>query len=254
MFDQQIITHIKRRRRCPLSQPIWKTVPWRKIPKTPKDVLIDIFVDVPGLLEDLDHLRSCKDGTEKEARRIRLINECWRIDAELNWWLDNLSPKQELEELLVRGLHNPTAYDVVAASIMSLCWTICILTYSTLRLAMGSKSGLELPERTDPYLYCVKVAQIVDIFFHPAAGTFGIQSAPLPIGMSLVYLNSTEAGFNSEPKRKLVSFFGRKGSNGISIGKFLISTQRDGLTPKSCVAATPEGIRAKSRQWIGVAT
>ncbi|OHW99125.1 C6 zinc finger domain-containing protein [Colletotrichum incanum] len=249
----EIITHIKRRRRCPLSHPVWKTVPWQNIPKTPKDVLVDIFVDVPGLLEDLDHLRSCKDSFEKELRRMELIKECWRIDEELNWWLDNLSPKRELEELMARGLDNPSACDVVVASIMSLCWTISLLSYSTLRLAIGEKTGLELPKRTDPSIYCTKIANIVDIFFHPSAGTFGIQSAPLPIGMALVYLNSFEEGFNSETKWKLVGFFGRTANNGIGIGKFLLSTQRDGLASKATTPVTPDGIKTKAKGWMGTA-
>ncbi|KAI3529466.1 hypothetical protein CSPX01_15515 [Colletotrichum filicis] len=246
-----VISHVKRRRRFPLSHPAWKTVPWQNVPKTPKDILIDVFVDIPGLLEDLDHMNSCKDLEEKELRRLTLIKECWRVDEELNWWLDNLSPNKELEELATRGSNSPTACDVAVASIITLYWTICILTYSTLRLAIGTKSP-ELPERTDPRLYCTKIANIVDVFFHPSAGTFGIQSAPLPIGMALVYLNSYEEGFNSETKFKLVSFFGRTANNGISIGKFLMSTQRDGLKPKTSVELSPEGIKAKAKSWLGV--
>lgn len=213
--------------------------------------MIDVFVDIPGLLEDLDQMNSCKDPEEKEFRRQALIGECWRVDAELNWWLDNLCPKKELEQLETRGSISPTACDVAVASIITLHWTICILTYSTLRLAIGTKPS-ELPERTDPGLYCTKIANIVDVFFHPSAGTFGIQSAPLPIGMALVYLNSYEEGFNSETKFKLLSFFGRTANNGISIGKFLMSTQRDGLKPKTSVEISPEGIKAKAKSWLGV--
>ncbi|TQN66211.1 putative transcriptional regulatory protein, partial [Colletotrichum shisoi] len=251
----EIISHVKRRRRCPLSHPVWKTVPWQTTPKTPKDVLVDIFVDVPGLLEDLDRLRSCQDDAVKERRRSRLVKECWRLDGELQWWLSNLSPEKELQELMARGLDNPAACDVVVASVMALCWTVSLLTYSTLRLALGAKAkaGLELPERTDPLVYCVKIADIVDVFFHPSAGTFGIQSAPLPIGMALMYLNSSEQWSDSETKWKLLGFFGRTANNGIVIGKFLLSTQRDGLAAKTGAPATPDGIRAKAKGWMGVA-
>jgi len=246
-----IITSIRRRQRCPLSHPIWKTVPWQDVPKTPKDVLVDIFVDVPGILEDLDCMRNCKDEFEKESRRTRLVRECWRIDEELTWWLGNLSPKQELEELMARGLDNPSACDVAVASIMTLCWTVALLSYSTLRLAIGKNAGLELPERTDPFIYCTKIANIAEVLFHPSAGTFGIQSAPLPIGMALVYLNSFDEGFNSETKWKLFSFFGRTASNGIGIGTFLRSIQRAGLESGNTTPVTPEGIRSKARGWIG---
>ncbi|KAK2017384.1 hypothetical protein LZ32DRAFT_688283 [Colletotrichum eremochloae] len=248
-----IITHIRRRQRCPLSHPVWKTVPWQDVPKTPKDILVDIFVDVPGLLEDFDHMRNCNEEFEKESQRTRLIQECWRIDEELTWWLENLSPKKEFEELMARGLDNPSACDVAVASIMSLYWAVALLSYSTLRLAMGKTAGLALPERTDPYVYCTKIANIVDVFFHPSGGTFGIQSAPFPIGMALVYLNSFEEGFNSETKWKLLSFFGRTANNGIGIGKFLMSTQRGELASKATTPITPDGIKTKARGWMGTA-
>ncbi|KAH0432710.1 C6 zinc finger protein [Colletotrichum camelliae] len=248
----ETITHIKRRQRCPLSHPIWKTVPWKHHPKSSKDALVDIFVDIPGILEDLDGLRDCEPGVEKEANRSRLVNECWRIDKELTLWLDNMGPTEEMEDLERRGVESPTMCDVVITSIMTLFWTTSILAYSTLRLALGPKSDTELPERTNPRIYCTKIANIVDIFFHPNAGTFGISSAPLPIGMALVYLNSTDEGFNSEDKRKLVSFFGMRANNGIGIGKFLISIQSDGIVPRGAVEYPKcDAIKNKAKRWIG---
>ncbi|KAI8279615.1 hypothetical protein K4K59_008854 [Colletotrichum sp. SAR11_240] len=124
--------------------------------------------------------------------------------------------------------------------------------WSTLRLALGPKPDIELPERTNPRVFCTKIANIVDVFFHPNAGTFGISSAPLPIGMALVYLNSTEEGFNSEDKRKLVSFFGMRANNGIGIGKFLISTQSDGIVPRGAVQYPKcDAIKDKAKRWMG---
>ncbi|KAI8274513.1 hypothetical protein K4K60_009656 [Colletotrichum sp. SAR11_57] len=212
----------------------------------------DIFVDIPGILEDLDELRDCEPGIEKEAKRSRLVNECWRIDRELTRWLDNMGPTEELKDLERRGVDNPTMCDVVITSIMTLSWTTSILAYSTLRLALGPKPDIELPERTNPRVFCTKIANIVDVFFHPNAGTFGISSAPLPIGMALVYLNSTEEGFNSEDKRKLVSFFGMRANNGIGIGKFLISTQSDGIVPRGAVQYPKcDAIKDKAKRWMG---
>ncbi|KAI8257711.1 C6 zinc finger protein [Colletotrichum sp. SAR11_239] len=217
-----------------------------------KDALVDIFVDIPGILEDLDELRDCEPGTEKEAKRRRLVNECWRIDRELTRWLDKMGPTEELEDLERRGVDNPTMCDVVITSIMTLFWTTSILAYSTLRLALGPKPDIELPERTNPRVFCTKIANVVDVFFHPNAGTFGISSAPLPIGMALVYLNSTEEGFNSEDKRKLVGFFGMRANNGIGIGKFLISTQSDGIVPRGAVQYPKcDAIKDKAKRWMG---
>ncbi|KAJ0381864.1 hypothetical protein COL922a_013701 [Colletotrichum nupharicola] len=217
-----------------------------------KDALVDIFVDIPGILEDLDELRDCESGIEKEAKRSRLANECWRIDRELTRWLDNMGPTEELKDLERRVVDNPTMCDAVITSIMTLFWTTSILAYSTLRLALGPKPDIELPERTNPRVFCTKIANIVDVFFHPNAGTFGISSAPLPIGMALVYLNSTEEGFNSEDKRKLVSFFGMRANNGIGIGKFLISTQSDGIVPRGAVQYPKcDAIKDKAKRWMG---
>jgi len=44
------------------GEPEWKTVPWLEIPKTPKDMLLDVYVEIPGLFETSDKIRGSPPG------------------------------------------------------------------------------------------------------------------------------------------------------------------------------------------------
>ncbi|KAL5041618.1 hypothetical protein BDW71DRAFT_211954 [Aspergillus fruticulosus] len=61
------------RARSPLNDPEWKTVPWTYIAKTPKDLLTDIFVEIPSLLADLDELRTAEDAYMKGEALMEML-------------------------------------------------------------------------------------------------------------------------------------------------------------------------------------
>lgn len=54
--------------------------------------------------------------------------------------------------------------------------------------------------------YCEKIAGVVDILFHPAAGIYGAQFALFPIGCSLAYLTKSQQ-LQSDTADKLLELF-----------------------------------------------
>lgn len=56
----QSVAHIVMRQRCYLEGEEWVTVPWAHAPETklPGSYLMDVFVTLPGLLEDVDKLKA----------------------------------------------------------------------------------------------------------------------------------------------------------------------------------------------------
>jgi len=195
----------------------WKTIPWQEHTKTPKDSLLDILVDTPGLFEDFDVMNSCHDQEERETRRIELVEECWRFDKELMKW--------HATTPLAEGLSKPTPQDnaatvstevLAAAHLATLYWTTCLIVYATLAAAAGP--GAQLPVRVDPKIYCRHIASNVSIFFHPAVGTFRVHLATFPIAMALISMSSMGPDM-METERKLLSYF--ELPEGAGIGKFL---------------------------------
>ncbi|KAK5064776.1 hypothetical protein LTR84_000610 [Exophiala bonariae] len=60
-----IYPYIQNHKRCPLSTLEWKTIPWSNHPKGPKDKLIDILIEIPGILEDMGALETLSTQPEK---------------------------------------------------------------------------------------------------------------------------------------------------------------------------------------------
>ncbi|KAF9873536.1 hypothetical protein CkaCkLH20_08995 [Colletotrichum karsti] len=227
------------RKRCFLSDLRWKTIPWSKIPKTPKDVMLDILTDVPALLQDLDLLQQAM--TSNMSRRF--LRTYRRLDKEIVWWLENLSPPQKtLDALHERHYENPTADELAVAHVMTYFWTACIFVYSSLHttllapLEILGADAVELSERTDPRRYCMKIADTVEVFFQPEAGTFGMHAAPFPIGIAMKYLMLTE-GY-TEDFMRFLEYFSRQ-SDGEAMGRFLVNSLPEWMTKDESIPQIP---------------
>jgi hypothetical protein len=191
------------------------------------------LVDIPGLLEDLDALRSLHSSSPFLAdKRAAVIQECWRLDRELTWWFDEYGPKSQIDKLMERRLRieTPLLSDFATAHIMGIYWTGCILVYSTLRSALAMFCGvrqLPLPDRTELRQYCRLVADIAEVLLHPSAGMFGMHSLPLPVGVSLMCLNSMEGSLCSVEKRRLLDIFEKEQGRAKGIREFVFSCMTD---------------------------
>lgn len=223
-----IIASINMRKRCILSEPRWKTVPWAKIPKTPKDMLWDTIVDIPGLLESVDLLQTLPDGPHKADLYQSLIAECWRLHGELVWWHDTLCPRDQFEQLEARGFGapDPSADDQATASVIINYWTGCLLVYANLRGLLSAHPALastiaSMPPSTDPMHYCDRIGDLIDFFLHPSAGRFSWHQTPFPIGIASGYL-LTSGQIYSPQMAKIVRFWSRD-DGGRQVALFLKS-------------------------------
>jgi len=186
---------------------------------------VDIFVQIPGFLEDLDHL------TQNLTKPLyqQLVATYIRIDAKLTDWLQSQAPIEHLKILQARGYTDPTAEGLAVGQIISLFWAMCILVHSTMHQAVRLSPSSFLPgclsPRAEPRQYCNHIADIVEIFLQPQAGIFGMQAVPFPVGIALEYLMSTE-GYGSDVSKKLVGYFADRGS-GVCIGNFLLSSRKE---------------------------
>jgi hypothetical protein len=241
MDDLQGIAACMLRKRTFLDTPEWKTIPWTRHPKTPKDLMIDILMEIPAVLEDLDLLRSnthLQDGANNQLEIYRRFMETYvRVDRQLIWWLETLAPLDQLNELQLRDYENPTVGDFVTANIMGLFWACCILTYGALHLAISCSPPsvyeypeIDLDEHTNPRPYCTKIADIGKIFLQSSVGIISIFSAPFPIAIALQYLMSTE-GLESKDGEKLLGYLTCE-TYGTSLASFIGSSLREWPGPR----------------------
>ncbi|KAK2795132.1 hypothetical protein FQN51_000551 [Onygenales sp. PD_10] len=215
---------IQARKRTVLSNLEWKTVPWREIPKTPKDRLIDIFVEIPTLLENLDIMRGCQEADTREALQHELLQTCWELERELINWRIHLGIKDPTYTLGTTDPSSPYSLEHLAAChIMCLYWSASIILYSTLHI-VSNNPPTPLPPHTEPRIYCRRIAEAVPLLLHPLAGGYGVHLTSFPVSAAMMYLNAVDGEMVSEEKRMIFDAF--KGSgHGRTVERFNGSIQ-----------------------------
>lgn len=194
-------------------------MPWRDIPKTPKDLLIDVLVELPGLLEDVDSCHPRKDV------RFELEQRCWAYDEQLRQWRAGLGIINADYTLKLDDISS-YSFDLIAAvHLMCLYWTTCIILYSTLRSVCEPSHHASLPIHTDPRPYCRRIARAVSVLLHPQSGVHGALLTNFPVSVTLHYLNAKYGGVDLEEKRIMLDAFSNAKHGGIVKG-FTASMQR----------------------------
>lgn len=72
--------YMEKKKRCFLEEPAWKTIPWAKHPecKTLLSIITDRKCDIPGLLEDMEAMR-----TGERASQTDIATLCEKVHAQL---------------------------------------------------------------------------------------------------------------------------------------------------------------------------
>ncbi|KAF5667083.1 hypothetical protein FHETE_5786 [Fusarium heterosporum] len=127
-----INAYTSRRKRSPFSIAQWKQSRlWRSVSDSPLNKLVDILVEVPGLLEDLDIFRQASSLAEAKELHTRLLAKCYACETSLMAW------KIEIGEIITtydytlvgEPLPFPRNDDDLAVVYLSCYyWMTCLLT------------------------------------------------------------------------------------------------------------------------------
>lgn len=229
----QIYPYLQSRKRCPLSSLEWKTMPWSKHPKWPKDKLVDILIDVPGIMEDMTTLQTLSAQPEERYLLCQALEErCWQCDRELLSWSTSCGEAivAFVESLIaVPGLDDNSessapSTDLAMAHLGILYWTIYNLLsqiLSGIREAAPSREDMtRLPPRIDALLYSRKVALLIPYFKKPGVGSYLITFIGFPVTVAASFLARQDSeGTFSEARALLVKAF--RGERGQHLQRFL---------------------------------
>ncbi|KAF4541032.1 C6 zinc finger domain containing protein [Lasiodiplodia theobromae] len=216
-----MIQAARSRKKSVFSEPQWKEIPWQVIPKTPKDALLDIMVDLPTLMEKLDNFveGEHEEGVTKVLREA-LMQECWDADRRLLEWVRTMKFFVDVDKVA----HVEQVGNFAVAQLIYFYWAACIMLFSILQSAnMTSAQPDALPPRTDPRVYARKIAHSASYFFEPDAGLFGAHVASFSIGMALTVLRRTGTSPQDKEDHELLTRVLDIPGVNATIGKFLYS-------------------------------
>jgi len=213
------------RKQCVLSDPGWKTIPWRLTKKTLKEILVDILVDLPTLLEDVDVMAAMTDPGTKQIQKETLASRVWVFDKRLTDWYLSVPLPRELGMLDIEDADSMRAEDLTLAHIMTLYWCTCLVLYRTMTEVV--EPDFVLPEHADSSIYCKKIIQAIPIFLHPVVGTYRVHLATFPMGLCMNYLARCDPHEMTTERALLASYFRRP--EGATMKSFVSNIQLEAL-------------------------
>lgn len=197
-WNLQASCFLQMRKRSPMSDPKWITAPWQTIPKKPNDLIVDILIEITGLLEDYDSLKAQDDHDSRDELRQDLVLRCWQLESKLALWLSTV----HIDDTTYHALDVPDApfsiYVLAAAHLMCIYWCACIYVYSTLRDLLSESEIQRLPPYVNPQIFFRSIAEAVTVMLHPSSGVFGAQLAYFPTAVVMTYVRV--AGWGEEAK------------------------------------------------------
>ncbi|CCT74270.1 uncharacterized protein FFUJ_10316 [Fusarium fujikuroi IMI 58289] len=231
-----INAYISRRKRSPYNNGWKQSQLWRSVTNSPLNQLIDILVEVPALLEDLDIFR--------ETLNIELYNSiltrCHSCEVEI--LALGLGFGESLTTYDYTYTREPLPIpknddDLAVVYLSCYYWMTCMFIYSTLgfceleSMDIYARSPiLSYPSQRIAMSYAYKIAHAIHLLFDPPAGTYSSVAAFFLLGTALRYLIMIETHGGNEIMSKermlLVSIFTRP-FLGSFVGRFLQNLQVD---------------------------
>ncbi|OQV03760.1 hypothetical protein CLAIMM_08763 [Cladophialophora immunda] len=221
-----VYADIHRRKRSVFSSPAWKSVPWSLHPKGPRDKLLDILIEIPALLEDLESLLA---GLSNEVARQALFRQqleerCWLYHSQLQTWstTSGSSTVTFVEDKISNGTHEssePSSEHFAMAHLGLIYWATCNILHEVLWYVAGNgRAGL--PACIDARLYCRKIVTLMPFLQRPAMGAFFLNIAGFPAAVAVGFLARQDPpGEVSEERRKLQKAF--QDTHGAQLRNFL---------------------------------
>ncbi|KAF4969140.1 hypothetical protein FSARC_3577 [Fusarium sarcochroum] len=261
-----INANISRRERSPFSQHSWKQSQlWRSVTDSSLNKLVDILVEVPGLLKDLDVFRRASNPKKAEELHTALTKRCQKCEIDLLAWEVEIGEIVTIYDYTLAGEHLPFPEDDDdLATIYLSCyyWMTCLLVYSTtgfceLETPNSETRGplLSYPSHRIATSYAYRIAHAMHLLFQPPAGDYSSVAALFPLGNALRYLIMAETyggqRIMSTERLLLVEIFTRP-FLGSFVGRFLRNLQADdgidyGYGAESLVGI--RGVEYRARVW-----
>ncbi|XEU97454.1 hypothetical protein FSHL1_002740 [Fusarium sambucinum] len=258
-------TAISRRKASPFSQHQWKTsILWQRARDSPLKRLVDIMVEVPGLLESLDVLRRTSDEEESLMLHSQVVARCEACRTELLAWEMEQGETLRVYDYIVTGELSPPQNDEDLASVYLSCyyWMVSLIVYSTIgfcELEIPSKErGIgfpDCPSQRTAVSYAHRIAHAIHFLFEPPAGKYSCIAAFFPLGNTLRYLlmiESYQARKSMSLELLLLSELYKRPFLQYSIDRFLMNLiPHDGIDYGSKLnsLAGLRGVEYRARVW-----
>ncbi|CVK98724.1 uncharacterized protein FPRN_04035 [Fusarium proliferatum] len=178
-----IYPNIHERKRSVFNTPEWKSIPWSTLAKNPKDELVDILLEIPGLLEDLE--RRSAHETQQGSLYAQLQERCRICDESLrNWSTSSGQASVSFAEGLISTpatqVSSLSPENFAMAHLGMIYWATCSLLCRV------------MADDTNAGLYCRKILLMVPFFQRPDMGAIFINFVGFPVSVVVSFIARQE--------------------------------------------------------------
>jgi hypothetical protein len=214
---------------------------------------MDIFVDIPMLLEHFDTAKSCPDAEIQRMQLEYVREKCWHFHRLLNVWRSDVHLPDQFEYTTIEQ-HSSVEY-LMTVYTACIFWSMSILVYGVLHIIHLQHPSLQAspPPSIDPRNYCLKIAQTLPLFLSRESGEFGKHMIIYPTAVALRWLYATDdVGEESAERKMILNAFDESGS-GVYINGFRDSCQRNSAHGEELkMLEGVEAVRKRGRMWLGM--
>ncbi|KAF2683818.1 hypothetical protein K458DRAFT_42760 [Lentithecium fluviatile CBS 122367] len=177
-----IFAAIHSRRATLMNEPVWKTMPWGKNSKSPKDLLFDILAEMGGFLENIDAMHASNEPFRSE-KLIVCTHQCKQLNTELTSWAttyNHLLFEPDSPAIIPYDFPDP-----MKALLSVLYWTTSLILYDAFPSAFNLTSSLQ---SKNPRFYARRVALSVPYYFAETRGMWGVIMISFPMACAVLHL------------------------------------------------------------------
>jgi hypothetical protein len=173
-----------------LNHEAWKTLPWTNREKPSEDILLDVLVELPEILEGLDKLDpEPREGNQLQGLCLEVLGKCRSAHEHLEAWVDNYPEEVYTPE---KDEPIPIAFPNLGIALLSIhYWATAVLLYDSfdeiLRIS-GSASDLFYDSRPHARLFAHHILRSVPYLFEEENGFPGAAAVSFPLGVALNYM------------------------------------------------------------------
>jgi hypothetical protein len=191
------VKNIFTRKASVLGERQWKTLPWLQRSKTPKDVLLDLFVELPRLFETFDRFRKGCRADDTLDLMQHLVKNCLHLSNELVSW--HLSTGSHIESRVITTMagedKRASVEHLASAQLLGLYWC-CLLLFLELRQTAAqfqeARILANIPTIEGAQTICSKILQVITMLLGPNSGWLGINLAACPLLLIHNYIQRPE--------------------------------------------------------------
>lgn len=201
------------RTRSPFSSHEWKTIPWGTKPKSAKDRLVDIMLEIPTLLEQIAQLQSSSCLAAAGILQQKVLSRCAQLERAMRVWAAKMGTDILRFDYTFMGECVPVPQKEAEFGLLHLCivyWFIEMMLVSV-KIFVSKLCAIETAEAMRQLQMAArKSARALPLLFASSGGLAQSISGLLALSIALRYFLIVEApGGISDESCKLQSLLDR---------------------------------------------